>query len=194
MPVNKVRKFTKIRYDDPEDDEVIERAYISPEEHTINCILRSLISNVEFIAILPALRLYADSDIMDGELSRALREHLTLEQRLESLEDYGLVPSGKYKLSYLEKKIRSSLRNLLRALKARPLFLSVWKKELGKEIGKCERALIKDLNILGGRDPQPQLDSPKPVSSDLKPGALQDFDATMQNITTEVRSMNVKKT
>lgn len=192
MSVNKV-KFKKIRYPDPEDDEVIERACISSEEHTINCILGSLLSNVEFIAILPGvLQLNTDSDIVDSELSRALEEHLMLEQRLEMQEDHRILTDRKKEPTQLEKKIRSSLRNLLRLLKTRPLLFSAWKKELVKEIGKCERALIKELNILEGLYLKPWLNAPKPVSSNLNTSASQDFTATMLKVTAEVRSMKVK--
>ena len=187
MSVNEVRRFTKTRYDDPEDDEVIGRAHISSEEHSINHILRSLISHVEFIAILPGvLQLNADSDIVDGELNKALQEHRMLEQRLEMLEDQR---DGKNESTQLEKKIRSSFRNLLRLLRARPFLFSAWKKELGKDIGLCERALIKELNILGGLEPKPELTASKPSSSNLKLSALQDVASTMQKVAAEVRSM-----
>ena len=195
MPGNIARRFTKTRYDDLQDDEVIARACISSEEHTINRILRSLISHVEFIAILPdVLQLNADSDIVDANLSRALQEHQTLEQRLEMLEDHRL-SDGKNESTQLEKNIKSSFRNLLRLLKARPLLLTAWKTKLGKEIGMCERALIKELNLLGCLEPKPELSAAKPlhVSSDSKGSASVQVDsATIKEVTTKVRFLKLK--
>lgn len=194
MPGNISRRFKKILYEDPQDDEIIGKAYISCEEHTINRILRSLISHVEFIAILPGvLQLNAGADIMDGELSRALQEHLILEQRLETLEDHSL-SDGKNETPHFEKNMKSSFRNLLRLLKARPLLLSAWKTKLGKEIGMCERALIKELNVLGGLEPNLQRTAgkPLPVSSDPKGSALvQDVRATIEEVTRKVRFSDV---
>lgn len=167
MPGKKVR-FTKTEYDDPEDDDVIKRTHIASEQHAINHILRNLISNVEFIAMLPTVLQLKVNSVINSELTSALQEHLMLEQRMEMLKDHKLVSAGKNETAQLEKKIRSSFRNLLRLLKVHPLLLSAWKKDLGKEIGKFERALIKELNILGGLEPMPQLGSPKLVCSDLK--------------------------
>lgn len=193
---NKARRFTKIRYEDPEDKDTIERAYISTK-HPANRILRNLICNVEFVAILPSvLQVNADSHVMDSELNRALQEHLRLEQRLEMLEEQNLVSDGKNETPQLKKNIKTSFRNLLILLKAHPLLVSAWKKELGKEIGKCERALIKELHALGGLEPTPQQDAPKalPISSELKVNVVvQDFPAAIEEVTTKVRSMKLRE-
>lgn len=192
----KARRFTKIQYEDPQDNEIIERAYISSEEHTIYSILRNLISNVEVIAILPGvLKVNSDSDIMDSELNRALQEHLMLEQSLKMLEDYNLMSDMKNENSQFKKNIKISFRNLLRHLKARPLLLFTLKKELAKEIGKCESGLIKEINVLEGLEPRPQQAATKllPVSSELNISALlQDFPATIEDVTTKVRSVKIK--
>lgn len=194
MPGNKVR-FTKTQYDDAEDDDVIKRAHIASEQHAINHILRNLISNVEFIAILPTVLQLKVNSVINSELSSALQEHLMLEQRMEMLNDHKLVSDGKNDTTQLEKKIRSSFRNLLRLLKVHPLLLPAWKKDLGKEIGKFERALIEELNILGGLKPKPQLGSPKPVSSDSKDIDFEqdkDQTATMEDVIVMVRFMRKK--
>lgn len=194
MPGNIV-KFTKTEYDDAEDDDVIKRAHIASEQHAINHILRNLLSNVEFIAILPSvLQLKVDS-VINSELSSALQEHLMLEQRMEMLKDHKLVSDGKNETAQLEKKIRRSFRNLLRLLKVHPLLLSAWKKDLVKEIGKFERALINKINILGGLEPKPQLGSPKPVCSDLKDIDFEedkDQTGTMEEVIVMVRFMGEK--
>lgn len=193
MHGNKARRFTKIQYQDPQDNEIIDRTYISSEKHTINSILRNLISNVEFIAILPGvLKVNWDTDVMDSEMIRALQEHLMSEQRLEMLEDHNLVSDGKNENTPLEKNVKISLKNLLRLVKARPLLLSAWKKELPKEIGKCERCLIKEIHVLEGLEPRQA--APKlPVSYELNNTALlQDFPATIEEVTTKVRSVKIK--
>lgn len=196
MHGNKVRRFTKIQYQDPQDNEIIERAYISSEKHTINSILRNLVSNVEFIAILPGvLKVNWDTDVMDSEVIKALQEHLILEQRLEMLEGHNLMSDGKNENTHLEKNVKISLKNLLRLVKARPLLLSAWKKELPKEIGKCERYLIKELHVLEGLEPRAQQAAPKlrPVSHELNDTALlQDFPATVEELATKVRSVKKK--
>lgn len=196
MPGKKVR-FTKTKYDDAEDDDIIRRAHISSEQHAINHILRNLISNAEFIAILPTvLQLKVDSGVVNSELSSALQEHLMLEQMMEMLEDHKMLSDGKNETTQLEKKIRSSFKNLLRLLKVHPLLLSAWKKEFGKEIGKFERAIINELNILGGLEPEPQLASPKPVCSDPKDIDFEqdkDQTATIEEVVVMVRLMEKKQ-
>lgn len=196
MHGNKARRFTKIQYQDPQDNEMVERTYISSEKHTINSILRNLVSNVEFIAILPGvLKVNWDTDVMDSEVIRALQEHLMLEQRLEMLEDRNLVSDGKNDNTHLEKNLKISLKNLLRLVKARPLLLSAWKKTFPKEIGKCERCLIKEIHVLEGLEPRPQQAAPKllPVSYELNDTPLlQDFPATIEEVTTKVRSVKIK--
>lgn len=196
MHVNKARRFTKIRYQDPQDNEIIDRTYISSEKHTINSILRNLISNIEFIAILPGvLKVNWDTDVMDSEMIRALQEHLMLEQRLEMLEDHNVVSDGKNQNTSLEKNVKISLKNLLRLVEARPLLLSAWRKELPKEIGKFERCLIKEIHVLEGLEPRPHRAAPKllPVSYELNDTALiQDFPATIEEVTTKVRSVKIK--
>lgn len=196
MHGNKARRFTKIQCQDPQDNEIIERTYISSEKHTINSILRNLVSNVEFIAILPGvLKVNWDTDVMDSEVIKALQEHLILEQKLEMLEDRNLVSDGKNENTHLEKNLKISLKNLLRLVKARPLLLSAWKKELPKEIGKCERCLIKEIHVLEGLRPRPQQAAPKllPVSYELTDTALlQDLPATIEEVTTKVGSLEKK--
>ncbi|TWW55896.1 hypothetical protein D4764_09G0009460 [Takifugu flavidus] len=126
---------------------------------------------------------------MDSEVIRALQEHLMLEQRLEMLEDRNLVSDGKNENTHLEKNLKISLKNLLRLVKARPLLLSAWKKDLPKEIGKCERCLIKEIHVLEGLEPRPQQAAPKllPVSDELNDTpVLQDFPATIEEVTTKI--------
>ncbi|KAM7018944.1 dynein regulatory complex protein 10 [Tautogolabrus adspersus] len=136
--------------DDPKScDELSEKKLLSPEAACISKILENCISEVEFVATLPAvLKLNSLSGVADTELSRALHEHQTLAERLETLEGLRQESGGEQEKGSKERAqldFKKSVKNLLRLVRARPDVISDFRAEQDMEVGESESILINEL-------------------------------------------------
>ncbi|KAM3838145.1 dynein regulatory complex protein 10-like [Diretmus argenteus] len=105
---------------------------LSSEAQRISGVLENLIRQVEIVTMLPVVLAHLDSlsSDMDKELSRTLREHRLLEERLESLDGLKQGSDGRQEgetgearereRAQLERDIQSSMRNVLRLFRAYP--------------------------------------------------------------------------
>ncbi|XP_020505562.2 dynein regulatory complex protein 10 [Labrus bergylta] len=130
-------------------DELSGRKLLSPETGCIAKILENCISEVEFVLTLPAfLKLNSLTCVADTELSRALQEHQTLAERLETLEGLRQESGGEQEKGSKERAQRDfkkSVKNLLRLVRARPDVISDFRLEQDMEVGESESILINEL-------------------------------------------------
>ncbi|XP_051278823.1 dynein regulatory complex protein 10 isoform X2 [Dicentrarchus labrax] len=136
-----------------ENHRLLLKKRLSLEAQRVLSILETCISRVEIAAALPAaLRLNSESSVVDKELSRALREHQILVERLETLEGLKQESDGeqegearKRARAQLEKDIKNSVRDLLRLVRGHPDAIFSLRAELGMEEGESESVLIRVL-------------------------------------------------
>uniref|UniRef100_A0A3Q3MB39 Dynein regulatory complex protein 10 n=1 Tax=Labrus bergylta TaxID=56723 RepID=A0A3Q3MB39_9LABR len=130
-------------------DELSGRKLLSPEAGCIAKILENCISEVEFVLTLPAfLKLNSLTCVADTELSRALQEHQTLAERLETLEGLRQESGGEQEKGSKERAqqdFKKSVKNLLRLVRARPDVISDFRLEQDMEVGESESILINEL-------------------------------------------------
>uniref|UniRef100_UPI003AAC2B92 dynein regulatory complex protein 10 n=1 Tax=Centroberyx gerrardi TaxID=166262 RepID=UPI003AAC2B92 len=122
----------------------------SLEAQRISGVLENCISQVEIVAMLPAVLTHLDSlsNGLDKELSGALREHRLLEERLESLDGLKQGSDGGQEgepgeareraRAQLERDIKSSFRNVLRLFRAHPDTILALRAEVDMEAGVNE--------------------------------------------------------
>ncbi|XP_034547025.1 dynein regulatory complex protein 9 [Notolabrus celidotus] len=145
---------TKTQSEDaPESHDVLPgKKSHSPEAQRILNILENCISQIEFAATLPCiLKLGSVSSDVDKGLSRALQEHQTLSERLETLEGLKNKSNGEQEgidgkeSAQLEEDFQNSFRNLLRLVRVHPEAISYLRAEQKMEAGESESILIKEL-------------------------------------------------
>ncbi|XP_060894064.1 dynein regulatory complex protein 10 [Labrus mixtus] len=150
-------------------DELSGRKLLSPEAGCSSKILENCISEVEFVLTLPAfLKLNSLSCVADTELSRALQEHQTLAERLETLEGLRQESGGEQEKGSEERAQRDfkkSVKNLLRLVRARPDVISDFRAEQDMEVGESESILINELKKFHSHMAEKLLTS---VSEELK--------------------------
>lgn len=185
----------------------LEENVLSPEAQCILNILRNCISNAEIAALLPiVLQLNIVSSVGSKELRSTLQRHQMLEEKLDMLGDLRPVSDGEQERMkstriQLEEKVKVSVRNILRHLRASSDAVSSWKEELGMEVGTSEKALIQELKKLHSHvleklqtscDKEPQLTSTNQVSvssdHEVEPiTSLQDFSSDIKEVNVKVR-------
>ncbi|KAL6114270.1 iqcd [Pungitius sinensis] len=135
-------EMTKTQSEDSQNNhDVSQKELLSHEAQCISSILENSIRRIEIATNLPAvIALYSVSGIVDKELSRAIREHQILIDRLEALdhlkqESDGELDANVGKASLLLiKEVKNSVRDLLRAAQAHPD--AIW--GLGAERGHLQ--------------------------------------------------------
>ncbi|KAM9744109.1 dynein regulatory complex protein 10 isoform 2-T2 [Menidia menidia] len=152
---------------------------LSLEARRVSNIVEKCINEVEAAAALPCIhRIYASSNVVDSDLSKALEAHQLLKEKLEkndslkqeSAELHGAKGEDARKThsAQLEKDIKRSVRNVIRCFRANPNALVSIKAALDVELGESESNLIKTLQIFHNHtierlfrlDEEPQPSSP----------------------------------
>ncbi|XP_068560078.1 dynein regulatory complex protein 10 isoform X2 [Cebidichthys violaceus] len=137
--------------DSQKNHEVSQKKLLSHEAQCISSLLENCIGQVEIAATLPALQLNSVSDVVDKELSRAIKEHQILIGRLETLDGLKQESDGEQEgevgeaRAQLEKDIKNSVRDLLRVARVHPDAICGLRAELGMKVGESEYMLIKGL-------------------------------------------------
>ncbi|KAI3372881.1 hypothetical protein L3Q82_023335 [Scortum barcoo] len=193
-----------------------QRKVLSREAQHISIILENCIRQAEIAVSLPAvLRLNRESGVADEELSRALREHQGLDERLETLEGLKQEADGeeegeagearKRTRAQLEMDIKKSVRDLFRLVRVHPDIINDLRAELVSEVGESEHELIRVLEkfhshmvemLLTSPDEELQLRLQKEASlctyQDLEDiGALEEKAATtMKKIDADIAEKN----
>ncbi|XP_028269279.1 dynein regulatory complex protein 10 [Parambassis ranga] len=118
---------------------------LSPEAQCISNILEQCISQLEIAAALPTvLCSNSISAIEDQDLSRKLQVHQTLSERLLKLEQG---QERKTKRVQLEKHVKFSVRNVLRAFLVHPDAILGLRKKSDMAVGESEGLLIRNLRM-----------------------------------------------
>ncbi|XP_040897926.1 dynein regulatory complex protein 10 isoform X2 [Toxotes jaculatrix] len=127
---------------------------LTVEAQRISSILENCISQIVIAGTLPAiLRLNSVSNVVNEELSRALKKHQLLVERLETLEvlkqesEREDGEARKRARAQIEKDIKKSVRDLFRLFRAHPDVVSSLRAELGEEVGESEFKLIRGLKM-----------------------------------------------
>ncbi|KAM8886204.1 dynein regulatory complex protein 10 isoform 2-T2 [Spinachia spinachia] len=144
---------TKTQSEDcPNHHDVSRTELLSHEAQCISSILENCIRLIKIASSLPAfLSLNSVSSIVDKELSRAIKGHQILTNRLEALDNMkqesdGQLDANAGKASLLlMKKIKNSVRDLLRAAQAHPDAIRGLGEEIGMKLGENQYILIKGL-------------------------------------------------
>lgn len=167
--------------DAQKNHELSQKKLLSLEAQRISGILANCISKVEIVATLPAItQSDSVSGIMDKELSKALRAHQILHEKLETLrksdgEQVGeAVEATRRERAQLERDVKNSVRDLFRLFRNHPDALFGLSTELGMKVGESEDALIRGLKkfqehimekLLTSPDEELQMDLYKRMSS-----------------------------
>ncbi|CAK6966621.1 dynein regulatory complex protein 10 [Scomber scombrus] len=150
-----------LQQDAQKNHELLRKKLLSLEAQRIIDILENCISKVEIAASLPALlQLDSMSSIVDKELSRALRVHQILHERLETLEGVRQESEGAQEgeegeakwraTAQLERDMKNSVRDLFRLFRAHPDTFFGLKTELGMKVGESEYKIIRELKRFHG--------------------------------------------
>ncbi|XP_037338013.2 dynein regulatory complex protein 10-like [Pungitius pungitius] len=128
-------EMTKTQSEDSQNNhDVSQKELLSHEAQCISSILENTIRRIEIATDLPAvIALNSVSGNGDKELSRAIREHQILIDRLEALDHLKQESDGEASL-LLIKEVKNSVRDLLRAARAHPD--AIW--GLGAERGHLQ--------------------------------------------------------
>ncbi len=189
-----------------------QKKLLSREAQRISSILENCIRQVEIAAALPAvLRLNSVSGVADKELSRVLREHQILDERLETLEGLKQESDGEQEgeagevrrrtRAQLEKEIKNSVRGLLRLVRAHPDDINGWRAELGMDVGESECMLIRGLGkfhshviekLLTSLDEELQLVLHKRVSSSPIAHHLERIVSLEEGVATAMKEIDAK--
>ncbi|XP_040051152.2 dynein regulatory complex protein 10 [Gasterosteus aculeatus] len=154
MSANRTSMFamTKIQSEDSQNlHDVSQKELLSHEAQCISSILENRIRLVEIATNLPAvLALNSVSGIVDKQLSRAIKEHQILINRLEALDNVkqsdGELDANVGKAhTLLMKEIKNSVRDLLRAAQAHPDAICGLGAEQRMKLGENQYMLIKGL-------------------------------------------------
>ncbi|KAF7666620.1 hypothetical protein LDENG_00099230 [Lucifuga dentata] len=143
--------------DAPKNYESSRKKPPSLEVQRISDLLENCISQVEIIAILPAVLCHLDSlsSGLNEEFKRALQKHQQLEERLlddlrqesDGKQEGEVEEAGKKSRSQLESVIKNSIRDLLRLFRANPDDFSALRAGLGieKRVSEPMQSLIEAL-------------------------------------------------
>ncbi|XP_034396769.1 dynein regulatory complex protein 10 [Cyclopterus lumpus] len=141
---------------------------LSHEAQCISNVLKNCIRQVEIAATLPAvLQLNSVSSVVvNKELSRAIKEHQLLDGRMKTLDGLKQMSDGEQEgevgkaRAQLEKDIKNSVRDLLRAARGHADVMCALRAELGMQVGESESMLIKGLEKFHSQVVEKLLTSP----------------------------------